>query len=130
MAVLGINHINIEVNAAQLPKVKAFYEEVLGLNPGFRALSKRNGAWLYAGETPVIHLSVTEDCLNNTDKAHFNHVAFACVDVAEFKQHLDSLSINYNLEVRALADKPMTQLFLHDPVGIKIELNFAGETLI
>ena len=129
MAVLGINHINIEVTAAQLPIVKAFYHEVLGLTPGFRTLSKRDGAWLYAQETPVIHLSVTEDQMNKPEKAHFNHVAFECSGLAGFKAGLDGQAVDYKLEVRALADRPMTQIFLHDPVGIKIELNFAGETL-
>ncbi len=129
MPVLGIDHINIEVTAAQLPAVKAFYENTLGLTIGFRAKSKRDGAWLYAGKGPVIHLSVTEDYLNESDKAHFNHVAFACSGLAEFKKELDDKNVQYNMEVRSLADKEMTQLFLHDPVGIKIELNFAGETL-
>lgn len=129
MAVLGINHINIEVTAEQLPKVKAFYEEILGLKPGFRALSKRDGAWLYALDQPVIHLSVTEDFMNETDKIHFNHVAFACNGLAQFKRDLDIQQIAYTLEQRSLQDKEMTQIFLYDPVGVKIELNFAGETL-
>ena len=129
MAVTGINHINIEVSAEQLPKVKAFYEEVLNLKPGFRAKSKRDGAWLYAGNTPVIHLSVTEDRMNESDKIHFNHVAFACSELIDFKNHLDNRNIPYDLEQRSLADCEMTQIFLYDPVGIKIELNFAGETL-
>ena len=129
MAVLGINHINIEVTATQLPAAKAFYQEVLGLTPGFRAVSKRDGAWLYAQDTPVIHLSVTDDPMNETDKAHFNHVAFACSGLADVKAGLDKQHIDYKLEVRALADRLMTQIFLRDPVGIKIELNFAGETL-
>lgn len=129
MPVNGINHINIEVSAEQLPKVRAFYEEILGLKPGFRAKSKRDGAWLYAGNTPVIHLSVTEDWMNNVDKIHFNHVAFACSEVKTFKDHLDKHNIQYAFEQRSLADCEMTQFFLHDPVGIKIELNFPGETL-
>jgi catechol 2,3-dioxygenase-like lactoylglutathione lyase family enzyme len=129
MAVIGINHINIEVTAEQMPKVKAFYEEVLGLKPGFRSKSKRDGAWLYAEDQPVIHLSVTEDWMNESDKIHFNHVAFACSGVAKFKQDLDLNNIQYSLEQRSLADKEMTQIFFYDPVGVKIELNFAGETL-
>jgi catechol 2,3-dioxygenase-like lactoylglutathione lyase family enzyme len=129
MAVTGINHINIEVTAEQLPKVKAFYEDVLGLKPGFRALSKRDGAWLYAQNTPVVHLSVTEDWMNESDKIHFNHVAFACTGVAAFMSDLDKKQIKYDLEQRSLADREMTQIFLYDPVGIKIELNFAGESL-
>jgi catechol 2,3-dioxygenase-like lactoylglutathione lyase family enzyme len=129
MAILGINHINIEVSAEELPKMKAFYQNVLGMTEGFRAKSKRDGAWLYAGGTPVIHLSVTEDPLNKQDKIHFNHVAFACAELADFKAGLDEKGVHYMLEVRNLEDKPMTQIFFHDPVGIKIELNFAGETL-
>lgn len=129
MAVVGINHINIEVSTEQLPKVRAFYEDILGLKPGFRAKSKRDGAWLYAGDTPIIHLSVTEDPMNESDKIHFNHVAFACSELIQFKNHLDQRYIQYNLEQRSLADCEMTQIFLYDPVGIKIELNFVGETL-
>jgi catechol 2,3-dioxygenase-like lactoylglutathione lyase family enzyme len=129
MPITGINHINIEVTAEQLPKVKAFYEDVMGLKSGFRAMSKRDGAWLYAQGQPVIHLSVTEDWMNEADKIHFNHVAFACNGLAQFKRDLDILQIKYTLEQRSLADKKMTQIFFYDPVGIKIELNFAGETL-
>ncbi len=129
MAVAGINHINIEITAEQLPKVKAFYEDVLGLKPGFRALSKRDGAWLYAGDTPVIHLSVSEDWMNEADKIHFNHVAFACTGLAEFMVDFSKKNIPHTIEQRSLADREMTQIFLNDPVGIKIELNFAGETL-
>jgi catechol-2,3-dioxygenase len=129
MPVSGINHINIEVSAEQLPKVKAFYEDVLGLKSGIRAKSKRDGAWLYAGNTPVIHLSVTEDWMNETDKIHFNHVAFTCFGLAEFVADLDKKVIRYQLEQRSLVDREVTQIFMYDPVGIKIELNFAGETL-
>lgn len=129
MAVLGINHINIEVTANQLQAVKAFYEEVVGLTPGFRTKSRRDGAWLYGNGIPLIHLSVTEDRLNSNDKAHFNHVAFECRGLIEFKNGLDKKNIPYHLEVRPLEDRDMTQIFFHDPVGIKIEMNFAGETL-
>jgi catechol 2,3-dioxygenase-like lactoylglutathione lyase family enzyme len=129
MAVAGINHINIEVSAEQLPKVKAFYEDVLGLKSGFRAISKRDGAWLYADNKAVIHLSVTEEWMNTADKIHFNHVAFACNGLVEFVGNLDKKAIKYNLEQRSLADREVTQIFLYDPVGIKVELNFAGETL-
>jgi catechol 2,3-dioxygenase-like lactoylglutathione lyase family enzyme len=129
MAVAGIDHINIEVTAEQLPVVKAFYEDVMGLKSGFRAASKRDGAWLYAGNSPLIHLSVSEDWMNESDKIHFNHVAFTCSGLAEFVAGLDKKVIRYQLEQRSLADREMTQIFFYDPVGIKIELNFAGETL-
>lgn len=129
MPITGINHINIEVSAEQLPVVTSFYESILQLKTGFRTKSRRDGAWLYAGDTPVVHLSVTDEWINNTDKVHFNHIAFACFGVAEFVEHLDRSGVRYSLEQRSLEDKEMTQIFLYDPVGIKIELNFVGETL-
>jgi extradiol dioxygenase family protein len=128
MPITGINHINIEVSTEQLPKVRMFYEDVLGLKIGFRAKSKRDGAWLYAGNQPVIHLSVNDEPLTS-NKTCFNHVAFACNGLAQCKRDLDIQGIEYMLEQRSLADKEMTQIFLYDPVGIKIELNFAGEVL-
>jgi catechol 2,3-dioxygenase-like lactoylglutathione lyase family enzyme len=128
MAIEGINHINIELSAEQLPTVKDFYQDVLGLKPGFRALSKRDGAWLYAGNQPVIHLSVSEAPLT-ADKTNFNHVAFACSGLVGVVRDLQISGIEYSLEQRSLADKEMTQIFLYDPLGIKIELNFAGEIL-
>ena len=129
MPIAGINPINIKLSAEELPKMKAFYQDVLGMTLGFRAKSKRDGAGLYAGDTPAVHFSVTEDWLNKQDKGHFNHVAFACNGLAEFKSELDRKGLQYMLEVRDLENKPMTQIFFHDPVGIKIELNFAGEIL-
>jgi catechol 2,3-dioxygenase-like lactoylglutathione lyase family enzyme len=128
MAITGINHINIELSAEQLPREIEFYQDVLGLKSGFRAKSKRDGAWLYAGNQPVIHLSVSEMPLT-TQNTNFNHVALACHGLASVVRDLNINGIEYSLEQRSLADKEMTQIFFFDPVGIKIELNFAGETL-
>jgi catechol 2,3-dioxygenase-like lactoylglutathione lyase family enzyme len=128
MAITGINHINIELSAEQLPTVTEFYQDVLGLKPGFRAKSKRDGAWLYADSQPVIHLSVLEVPLT-AQNTHFNHIAFACNGLTSVVRDLNINGIEYSLEQRSLADKEMTQIFFYDPIGIKIELNFPGETL-
>jgi catechol 2,3-dioxygenase-like lactoylglutathione lyase family enzyme len=125
MQTLGINHINIVVTAAQLPAVVAFYEQIIGLKQGGRAASKRDGAWLYCGDAAIIHLSVVEQSPYSGRDTHFNHVALACTGVADFVQCLDSANIAYETDYRSPPE--MTQIFLHDPVGIRIELNFAGE---
>jgi len=127
MKVSGINHINIVATPEQLPGVVAFYEQVIGLTQGLRAVSKRNGAWLYCGTTAIIHLSEVQDVPYTGENTHFNHVALACTGVEQFIQHLKSLHIPFEIDYRPLPE--MTQLFLYDPVGIKIELNFAGEKI-
>ncbi len=125
MKVAGIDHINIVVTAEQLPVVAAFYQHVIGLTPGPRAVSRRNGAWLYCGEQAIIHLSEVEESPIATADSHFNHVALACSGLVAGLSRLKEHGVDYTMEYR---DPPgMTQLFFYDPVGIRIELNFAGE---
>ena len=55
----------------------------------------------------------------------FDHVAFTCTGLAAMRARLDALGISYRL-----ADVPLTrqtQIFLEDPAGNGVELNFAVE---
>jgi catechol 2,3-dioxygenase-like lactoylglutathione lyase family enzyme len=128
MKVSGINHINIVVTSAQLPDVVAFYEHVIGLKQGLRAHSQHNGAWLYCNSTAIIHLSVVEESLYAGSNTHFNHAALACSGVDECLKTLEHYSIHYKVEFKAVPE--MTQIFVFDPVGIRLELNFAGEKIV
>lgn len=127
MDIAGINHINIVVTSLQLPDMVAFYEQVIGLKRGLRAVSKRDGAWLYCHDTAIIHLSVVEEPPYAGGDTHFNHVALTCRGAAEWMAHLELHNIRYDIDYRP--SPAMTQLFFHDPVGIRIELNFADECL-
>jgi catechol 2,3-dioxygenase-like lactoylglutathione lyase family enzyme len=126
MKVSGINHINIVVTSEQFPDVVAFYEQIIGLTQGLRAVSKRNGAWLYCGgNAPIIHLSVVEEMPYTGNDTHFNHVALTCTGVDGCLNTLEHNNIPHTIDYRSPPD--MTQVFVYDPVGTKIELNFAGE---
>ncbi|PPD39416.1 MAG: hypothetical protein CTY16_19105 [Methylobacter sp.] len=127
MDISGINHINIVVTSAQLPDVVAFYEQIIGLRQGLRAVSKRNGAWLYCHDTAIIHLSVVEQAPYTGKDTLFNHVALSCSGVTGWVGHLNRHAVHFDIDYRPSPE--MTQLFLYDPVGIRIELNFAGERL-
>jgi catechol 2,3-dioxygenase-like lactoylglutathione lyase family enzyme len=129
MNILGINHINIVVTSGQLPDVVAFYEQVLGLRKGPRAVSKRDGAWLYCQDTAIIHLSVVEMASKVEGNAHFNHVALLCSDVENSRRTLEAYHIEYTIDCRSTPPPGMAQLFFYDPVGIRIELNFPGEEI-
>lgn len=111
-----------------------FYCQVLGLVQGFRPPLAFPGYWLYLNGTGVIHIAEWE-----TYSAHshaqgipvtsrapgtgsFDHIAFNGTDVGAMEAHLHTLGIDYSRN-----DAPgagLAQLFLFDPNGVKLELNF------
>ncbi|NBU00397.1 MAG: hypothetical protein EBT59_15095, partial [Betaproteobacteria bacterium] len=57
-----------------------------------------------------------------------DHVAFRCSDLPGMLQHLRERNIAFN--ERMVSDQGLYQLFLFDPNGVKVELNFANEEAI
>ena len=53
-----------------------------------------------------------------------DHVAFRCTGLHEMMEHLHRLKISFNK--RQVDDQGLFQLFLFDPNGIKVELNFSN----
>lgn len=121
MRVNGIDHINISAPVDKLEECVRFYTGILGLSDGFRPPFASRGFWLYAGDAPIIHLTEMD-----TGAAPFggplNHVAFAC-------EHFESMEATLRAgNVAFTVDRvPMTsqvQIFLKDPAGVELELNF------
>ncbi|MBN4074057.1 glyoxalase [bacterium AH-315-E10] len=122
MAVSGLNHINIVAPTDVLEEVKTFYMEILGLTDGYRPTQFTfAGYWLYAGDQPILHLAVGD---TSPDKAtgSLNHIAFDCEDLNGMQKKLEACGIEYT--IYHLKDVNQTQLFLHDPVAVRLELNF------
>jgi catechol 2,3-dioxygenase-like lactoylglutathione lyase family enzyme len=128
MGVRGLNHFNITASADLIERVRDFYVEVLGLALGERPGFRREGFWLYAGSEPIVHLTACDD--GDARDAHarstFDHVAFSCEGLPEFIARLESAGVEYELD--EVASLGQVQLFLRDPAGVGIELNFTGET--
>lgn len=126
MTTRGLNHINLSGSLELLDQLKEFYCDVLGLEAGARPDFPRAGYWLYAGGQPVVHLYETApgeerraDVLTALD-----HVAFTCEDSDGMEARLRGRGIEYTKAlVPGIAS---VQLFLKDPAGTKLELNFAG----
>ncbi len=128
MATAGLDHFNIIAPEALMQEVRDFYVDVVGLQEGWRPDFGFPGHWLYAGERAVVHLMAggtsAAPPADGPATGHLDHVAFNCTDLADTEKHLAALGVAYKK-----AEHPsfqLTQLFLCDPVGLGVELNFAG----
>ena len=119
MLVDKLEHYNIVTE--KLDETVEFYEKIVGLVNGDRPNFKFPGAWLYAGKDPVVHLmQLGED--RDPGSGSIDHVAFRGSDYASYKAHLETNSIDYN--ERFVEDISMHQIFIQDPNGVKVEINF------
>lgn len=123
MILKRLDHINIKAPGSILEKVKAFYMDLLDLTEGFRPAFPGRGAWLYCQDHPVIHLSQAETVEAAPGAAPcLDHVAFRCDDYPEIQRRLNRMKVE--TQVFRVPELEMTQIFLKDPAGIRIELNF------
>lgn len=130
MNTIGLSHFNITAPYELLEKVRDFYVEVLGLEVGDRPDFRRKGCWLYAGQEPLVHLTASDqsDVRSNGESGRhfFDHIAFSCKGLSEIIERLKQLRIPY--EVIEIATLGQMQVFLRDPAGVGVELNFVNES--
>lgn len=122
MAKPRIHHYAINAPADILAEVVRFYSDVLGLEPGFRPDFGFPGYWLYNDEEPILHLLEDNNRQPGTT-AYLDHIALRCEDLAATRSQLDKLGVEYG--EMAIAETGQTQLFISDPAGTTVELNFA-----
>ncbi len=124
-----IDHYNIATQ--DLERSIAFYTTVLGLELGARPPFGTVGAWLYGDGHPLVHLS-TQKRIDAAPTGRLDHIAFRCRDVAAMARRLQGNGIPYHVmnvpPIDGFADYGTLQLFLSDPDGIAIELNFPDPT--
>jgi len=121
MAVDVLQHINI--HAADVERSKDFYVRVLGLRVGPRPPVASVGYWLYLGAQPVVHLVQRKtEVPPAAGNGAIDHVAFHGTDLDSTRRVLQAAGVPFREAV--IPRDRSTQLFVHDPDGIKIELNF------
>lgn len=138
MAISKLAHFS--VRTTNMEASKRFYIEVMGFKEGFRPSFKFPGVWLYGGgdeaDYGVVHiigidtndLSGLEEYLGaKADDSlvgggAVDHIAFMATDLPDMYRRLNSMEQPYR--ERTVPDLGLHQVFLEDPSGITIELNF------
>jgi catechol 2,3-dioxygenase-like lactoylglutathione lyase family enzyme len=123
------------IQTADLEKTRDWYVRVLGMKEGWHPDFKFPVVWLYLGDRDVLHL--TEGGANTSENRKrylgqqsdallgsgvVDHVAFRCSGLPEMIAHLKHEGVSFTQ--RMVSDQGLYQLFLLDPNGVKVELNF------
>jgi catechol 2,3-dioxygenase-like lactoylglutathione lyase family enzyme len=117
-----LDHFNIRTR--KLSDTVRFYESVLGLEKGPRPNFAFPGAWMYSEGKAVVHLvdiSATDEP-QKPDSGVVHHVAFVSTGFDGMSQRLKSRGMPF--DARQVPGGELWQIFVNDPNGVMIELNF------
>ena len=121
--ILSINHIQLVAEKELVLKLRDFYCNVVGLAEGLRPAFERFGFWLYIGDKDVIHLiTPKEGDARSLQKSSFDHVAFKTDNYQGVLKKLKALNIPF--QEKPIPGMSAHQIFLRDPAGNRVELNF------
>ena len=121
--ILSINHIQLVAEKDLVLELRDFYCNIIGLQEGFRPAFERFGFWLYIGDKDVVHLiTPKQGDERSPQKSSFDHVAFKTGDYQAVLKKLKALNISF--EEKPIPGMTAHQIFLRDPAGNRVELNF------
>ena len=124
MSISGLNHYTIRCVSGDLPEIVGFYKKALRLVPGERPTMPRPGYWLCdgAGGDPIVHLYASLDERIDGPTGALDHISFRTHGLAETRAHL--LGAGFTFDEFPIPGTEIHQIFLRDPMGLKIELTF------
>lgn len=139
---LTLNHFSIR--SSDLAACERFYVGVLGLSVGPRPDFPFPGLWIYRGDhadpaNAVVHIigqdktapAGLDNYLGERDEATLHgsgavdHIAFFADGMAAMQAHLEAHKIAYRH--RVVPAIGLQQIFLTDPCGVVIELNYPAD---
>lgn len=135
MPVSHLEHFLIQT--ADLKATRDWYVDMLGFREGPHPDFKFPVVWLYLGDKDVVHLTEGGKDVSANRKAYLgqqseatqgsgviDHMAFRCTGLRDMMEHLQGKQVKFHQ--RMVSDQGLFQLFLFDPNGVKVELNFSN----
>jgi catechol 2,3-dioxygenase-like lactoylglutathione lyase family enzyme len=122
MSVGVLDHYNLRTR--KFKETVLFYEDILGLENGARPNFSFPGAWMYSDGKPVVHLvdiSPTDEA-QKPDSGVVHHIAFISRDFKGMKERLSGKKVEF--DARVVPGNALWQIFITDPNGVVIELNY------
>ena len=137
MSRIATNFDHVNINTPYLQETINFYS-LLGLIDGPRPDFDFEGSWLYLDptlETACMHLVEIDETSFIEGSGTLDHIAFRCdvEKLTETQNNLDEAEISYKYNRVLLEEgnnekstppKAIDQLFIVDPNGVQVELNF------
>jgi catechol 2,3-dioxygenase-like lactoylglutathione lyase family enzyme len=141
MAIQTLAHYS--VRTTRLEASRHFYVDVLGFRQGFRPPFDFPGLWLYKGNDEaqfgVVHIigidpdapqglvaylgDKSEQSLHGS--AAIDHLAFLATDLPDMRRRLQQAGLAFR--ERTVPSIGLHQVFVEDPSGVTIELNYPAD---
>lgn len=125
MQIQKLDHVNLRTT--RLDDMIAWYSDILGLRRGDRPDFGFPGAWMYAGDTAVVHLVGIDDGegVGSEVELKLEHFALTATGAAAFEARLNTTDIAYR---RAVLEQTRTVAFnIADPDGNHIHVDFSAD---
>jgi catechol 2,3-dioxygenase-like lactoylglutathione lyase family enzyme len=119
--IVGLDHVNLLIDAADdaMAKARAFYEDLLGLEPLERPTNTDSGspgAWYQCGPQQL-HLT-TENDASTVNKTSRRHPAFRVANLEAMRSRLESAGVEIIAGNRFPGQE---RFFVRDPWGNRLE---------
>src|SRR3954468_7665002 len=137
---MPVSHIeHFLVAADNIDTTRDWYARVLGMQSGPHPDFGFPGHWMYVNDVDGVHIGpsakqadeIQKKCLGRTSQdsgtgtGAVDHIAFRATGLRAMLEHLRREKVAFSQ--RRANGQALFQLFLYDPNGIKIELNYAAE---
>lgn len=137
---MALSHIeHFLVASDDIDACRDWYARVLGMKSGPHPDFGFPVHWMYLGDVDVVHIGPSAGQAGEIQKKYLgrtsqdagtgtgalDHIAFRASGLRGMLEHLRSQKVPFSQ--RRANGQALFQLFLYDPNGIKIELNYAAQ---
>jgi catechol 2,3-dioxygenase-like lactoylglutathione lyase family enzyme len=135
---MPLSHIeHFLLQTSDMDATREWYTKVLGMRVGPNPDFKFPVFWLYLGDKDVVHVTeggrnvsenrkkyVGQESQATQGSGAIDHIAFRATGLRQMIEHLKALKVDF--KQRQVDDQGLYQLFMLDPNGVKVELNYAN----